>query len=172
MAALPVAYQVLLGVTVIFNLGMAEHISEAFTSKIKVPDYNNDLWLKETNFVEDSEPSAIFWQVFEKPRVNKYTENYLKTIINTVNRLNSLYKSQSKSIPKTQNQEIKLERKTTQGTGTTELYSETSSKELDSSVVPVVEELPGVMSLPSQMEVDKSQKFTHSIRYGYGKSVI
>lgn len=146
--------------------------TDVFSSKSQISDINNDIWEKESNLVEAPEPTSMFWQVFEKPRMQKFTENYMKNIVRALYKFDSLHKRQQKTIPRTEEQEFKYDTKTTQmPTFNSQPTNKVSTEGLTSPIPPAVEELSDiVLHLPSQMEVDKSQKFTHSIRYGYGKS--
>lgn len=130
-------------------------------AKGRFRNFRDEVLIKELNLVDGPEPTSVFWQKFGNPSdKEKSSNNPLKDVIKSLYRYEAIRQSSRRSNVNDTNKQADT------------LITPASSaitKDVHGVAPPVLEDVSEIVfQSPSRVEVDKSQRFTHSIRYGYG----
>lgn len=136
-----------------------------FATKGRFRNFRDEVLIKELNLVDGPEPASVFWQKFGNPaNKEKSSSNPLKDVIKSLYRYESIRQNSRRNQSPTYevtNSNDSIERTSTS--------SPVVMGEIRSVAPPVLQDISEIVfHPPSQVEIDKSQRFTHSIRYGYG----
>lgn len=153
----------------------ASSAAELFAGKARFGDFRSELKAKEMNLVNGPEPTSLFLQKFGNPSNKERSPNdAIKDVLKSLYRyearrqfVNS-QRTQSPSYEVTNSIDTNKQ-PDTMNTPVSPLVTEDLGR-MRSAAPPVLEDIISeiVFHPPSHVEVDKSQRFTHSIRYGYG----